>query len=358
MNTKRSKRSRGPSLAFVILATTVVASACATDEVERAKTPTPDYITLTYTHDVEQEGEDETRMDMELWEYDPATTEAVRRFATEYTSQYPLGFYDKAHQVAYYTKQSEQGGDQIYRTDLQTNEETALTEPLTAVNYIYPLEDRVLFVACLKGMRNLRLGAIDKKTGDISYWEPEPDMEPGGSRHGGVEDASIEAFTVDEAHERIYLSVFSEGKRQHSIENQNNQDGQNNFQMPIHTVYETDYALQHTESLFSEPEWVRTVMANGDHVLALSDKRYNDPTGASTLIDYDREHRSIVKTPWTASRLQVGDANYASDGKIIYGIAIVDDKRGLYAYDIDTASFTARFVPEDGFVNNITVVKR
>jgi len=358
LNTKRSKLRGGPSLTAVVLAATLIVSACAKDEGGGAKAQTPDYITLTYTHYVEAAAEDETRMEMELWEYDPATTEAVRRFATEYTSQYPLGFYDKEHQDAYYTKQSEQGGDRIYKTNLKTNEETALTDPFTAVNYIYPLKDQVLFVACLTGTRNLRLGAIDKKTGDIAYWEPEPDMEPDGSGHEGIEDASIEAFTVDEVNERIYLSVFSEGKRQHSIENQNSQDGKNNFEMPIHTVYETDYAFENTEALFSEQEWVRTVMVNGDHVLALSDKRYNDPTGASTLIDYDREHRSVAKTPWTASRLQVGDANYASDGKTIYGIAVVDDERGLYAYDIDTASFTARFVPEDGFVNNITVVKR
>lgn len=203
--------------------------------------------------------------------------------------------------------------------------------------------DQVFFVGRPQDAEVLKLGYKNKKTGEISYW--------------GDEDTIIEAMTVDQTHKRIYVSAYSEKERKDNVMNQNGPTGKNNFNMPLHSVYETDYSFKSTRKLISEHEWIRTIMTNGDNVIVLSDKEYNHPGTPSNLIQYNLSNDTITKSTWKEKRLQVGDANYSSDGSTIYTISVVNNKRGLYAYNIETNEFTEIFIPESGFINNIQVVR-
>lgn len=111
-----------------------------------------DYITFTYSNN----GADGT-IHTETWSYDSITQETNKIFENEYTSQYPLGFYDKVNQLVYYTKNlnsdNKNKGDQIYVTDLTDNSESQLTDNLFAINYMSLWETKSFSLAVLRMLR-------------------------------------------------------------------------------------------------------------------------------------------------------------------------------------------------------------
>ncbi|MFB5675401.1 hypothetical protein ACE3NQ_17345 [Paenibacillus terreus] len=305
--------------------------------------PVADYITMSYSEyaTTNENGEIKTQ----ILSYDTSTKKLEKIFEFDYTAQYPLGYYDKTNQLVYYTQRvgaDQEYGDQIFVRDLSSNKSTQLTDNLFAVNYVIPSGDQLFFAANVKGEQVVRLGAINLKTKKMELW--------------GDNDTIIEAITVDHSNKKIYISAYSLKQRNYSLAHQDGPAGQNNFKMPTHTVYETDFDFKEKRKLFSKNYWIRMLMHKEGHVIAFSDKEYNKGQIPSTVIDYDLADRSTDVSQWEAVRLQRGDANYSRDGNKIYAIAIVKNKRGLYEYDVRTKKFTPIFTPEDGFINNIQVV--
>lgn len=346
-----SYRPRITFLQVVIIMLMMLSVSTACSKMVNDTSTEVDYVTLTYSRNVTDDIN--SPIVNEFLYYDNVTQEISKVFETEYTSQYPLGFYDKKNNLIYYTKnanlstENDLSGDQIFVTNLNDGTETQLTDDLFAVNYIYALDHQVFFVARPISSKVLKLGLLDKSTGKISYWGDE----------NTIEDINIEAMTVDNKNKRIYISAYSNSERRYNVMHQDGPAGQNNFKMPLHTVYETDFSFEHTRILLSEHEWIRTLMTKNNFVIALSDQQYNDAATPSSLIQYDLLNDSMTKQIWDTHRLQVGDANYSSDGTKIYTITIVNNKRGLYEYDLETKQFKELFTPQDGFVNNIQVVK-
>jgi len=311
-------------------------------------TVSTDYISITYSDYATDKTDD--KITTQIWYYDCLTRENKRVFEFEYTTQYPLGYYDRKNQLVYYTKRigdDKKHGDQIFVTDLSNNRETQLTNNLFAVNYIIPAQEEVFFVARPEGGNVIKLGSIDKKTNKISYW--------------GDDDTEIRTMTVDTQKKKIFISTYSIKELRYNLAHQDGPVGQNNMKMPKYTVFQTDYNFQNTKELFSEYMCIRTLMTDGENLVALCDKKFNDPA-PSTVDYYNLKTNAKVQKDWDAERIQVGDANYSSDGNKIYAIASIDNKRGLYEYSLKTMTFTPlMFTPliihEGGFINNIQIVR-
>jgi len=339
-------------IGIIIIAIAALLSSCST------KNPPPptatveaDYITFTHSRYVTNDPD--SAIVNEFWYYDSEADETKKIFEIEYTSQYPLGHYDKVNNLIYYTKSTPMDhspdlfGDQIFVTDLNTNEEKQLTTDLFAVNYIIPADDQVFFVAVPQDSNVLRLGAIDRKTGEVSYWGNEDT----------INDVIIETISVNQSKRKIYVSTYSDAERNYNLLHQDGPVGQNNYKMPLHTVYEIDYSFEHSYPLYSEYEWIRMLMTTDYVVTALSDKQYNEAAVPSTLIQYSLVDDTIEKGNWDTFRLENGGANYSSDGTKIYAIATINQKRGLYEYALATNTYREIFIQTDGFINNMQVVK-
>lgn len=330
---------------FVLLVALSLSLLCSCTSSKSSTNEVADTVSLTFSeYATEGTGSD---INTQIYNYDCTTKEIQKIFEFEYTSQYPLGVYDKKNNEVYYTKGVEidenTHGDQIFITDLSTNTEKQLTDDLFAVNYIIPAEHTIFFVARPKGSEILKLGSINKKTGQIYYW--------------GDEDKNIEAITVNQKNEKIYLSSNSEKEVRYNLIHQEGPIGEDNFKMPKHTVFQTNYDFTETKELFSDNLWIRTVMFEGNNVVALCDKKHNNVDVPSLVYTYDLGSDTLTQKPWDHERMQVGDAGFSSDGKEIYAITVVDNKRGLFEYNVEEEQYTQLFTPEDGFINSIQVVR-
>ena len=334
------------SLAFALLFST---SGCfPNQEVSKLES---EYVTFTYSRYVTDEPN--SSIINEFWYYDSIEQLAKKIFEIEYTSQYPLGYYDKANNLIYYTKSvlldqsTDTSGDQIFVTDLNTNTEKQLTEDLFAVNYIIPVENQLLFVARPQKSNVLQLGSLNLNTGELTYWGSEDT----------IDDTNIETISVDQKNKKIYVSAYSDAERRYNVLHQDGPAGKNNFKMPLHSVYKIDYSFEKYRVLFSKNEWIRTILTTDNVVAAFSDKQYNEADVPSTLIRYSLTDNTVTETAWDTYRLQIGDANYSSDGTLIYSIADINNKRGLYKYSLVSKEFSEIFIQSNGFLNNIQVVK-
>ena len=162
-------------------------------------------------------------------------------FSFPYTAQYSLGAVDLYENAVYFSENDNEGGDQIFRYDLNTKTKKNITNDLFAVNYIIPTKDKVFFAACKKDERNVSLGSYDKRTGEIKYWRDD-------------KDTNIENMCVDQRMSKIYASIYSEKEDRYNLQHQGNDD----FIIAAHSVWEIDFNLEQNKKLFSlSNRWVR-----------------------------------------------------------------------------------------------------
>lgn len=299
------------------------------------------YISITNS----EENIDTGKITTKIMVYDIKTKTTDEVFQFEYSSQYPLGYYDAKTKSVYYTKRTsidENIGDNIFVFDLKASKERQLTNDLFAVNYIISDGDKVFFVGRPNGSQVLKLGVIDLKTNTISYW--------------GDEDTNVEAIAIDRKQKKIIASTYSESERVYNVTHQDGPVGQDNMKMPTHTVYEIDYSFENTNNLFKEALWIRTVMVHDSNLYALCDRKYNNSAEPSSLYRYNRNEKIIYTSEWDTHRLQVGDAGFSSDGHHIFSISTVDNKRGIYDFDLITGEVYPIMIQTTGFINNMQVV--
>ena len=299
-----------------------------------------EYITITSSEITEDSGSIVTS----IFEYDIHKKELNRIYDFNYSAQYPLGCYDKLKNTVYFTKRvdSNDYGDQIFSINLKTMKEIQLTNDLFAVNYILSDSGKVFFVGRPKNCRVLKLGCIDLAKGTINYWSDD--------------DTNIEAIALDRKNKKVIVSAYSENERAYNVLHQDGPPNEDNMKMPKHSVYEINYDFSDGKRLFGDNMWIRTVMVHGKNVYGLCDRKYNNSAEPSYVYRYDRNDNLLYTSQWNSYRLQVGDAAYTSDGKHIFSIATVDEKRGIYDFDLKTGSVNPIMIQSKNFINNIQVV--
>ncbi|WP_151736889.1 hypothetical protein [Paenibacillus tengchongensis] len=275
-----------------------------------------------------------------IYQYAPKTGEVTEIYNFPYTTQYPLGVYDSKDKAVYYTKKDKNNRDQIFRYHTETKEEVQLTTNLRAVNQIIPAEEKVFFVASTDKV--LRLGMLDKQSGVISYW--------------GDEDTNVETIAINPETEHIYISAFSYSQDREVIEKQFLSD-ENNYSMPLFSVYETDYSFKDTSNFLSVHAWIKILMVNlkDNKTIAIYDKEYNSEE-LSKAVAIDIRSQEIEEFKLPPERMLVDGANFSADGKGLYVTSIVNDQRGIYYYDFESKEYTTVFISKDGFINNFQYI--
>lgn len=303
-----------------------------------------DYISITATGKTRNEKGDLT---VSLYAYDIKTDNAQKIIDFPYTAQYSLGAVDLYDNAAYCAKGitiGERTFDQLFRYDLETKTEEQITDNLFAINYIIPIKDRILFVACKKGERNLCLGSYDKRNKSIRYW-------------GDDKDTNIENICVDQNTKKIYVVTYSEKEDNYNFAHHTSGD---DFIIADHHVREIDFDLEEERELFSlSNKFLRMLVINGKKLLAIYDEKYCDDINPSKCIYFDIETDSKENFVLPDHRVQKGDAAFSRDGKELYMLTTFpeDEGRSLYRYNIEDKSYNLMFRPVGGFINNCQLIR-
>ena len=292
-----------------------------------------DYISITCTTYDQLNTENMTTT---IYQYIPKTGKTTEVFSFPYTSQYPLGVFDSHSNTVYYTKRDNLNHDQIFSFNLKTKESTQLTNNLRAVNQIVPTKDKIFFVASIN--RVLRLGAIDKNSGTVSYW--------------GDEDTNVETITINPSTEKIYVSFFSYKEDREAIENQFVSD-EYSYSVPLFSISETDYSFMNTNLIMSGHAWIRLLMIDptNNNLIAIYDKEYNseEDSMAVSINTTSYEIKEFILPP---ERMQVDGGCFSTDGNGVYVLSVINDERGIYYFDFTAKEYIPIFISENGFVNN------
>lgn len=302
-----------------------------------------DYITITCTG-YNNGKNNEDGMTTQIWCFDPASGMSEQIYDFNTSAQYSLGYYDKKNEDVYYVKRVFKGdnyGDELFQLNLETGQEIQLTEGIFAINHIIPLEDRIFIVACKKGERADKLSYIDKKTNKLVWWEEDKDY-------------CVRSIAINKSNKSIYISAYSMAERDESVRKQKDGD----FEMPMHTIYEIEYELNNWKKIFSEKWDIRSLMTSNNKITALCEEEYNNFNDDTIMVNVNLETKEITMDTWIGPRVSNNNPDYSSDGQFIYGISIVEGKRGLVKYNIKTKRMKMCLeTHKSSFINNIFVVK-
>lgn len=282
------------------------------------------YISFTTSYDLSGD-----KMEASVSEYNFQSGKTSEIFRFPVSAMYALGVYDRAANRVFYVKEygnntyeRKHTGDQIYMYDLNTGSERMLTENLRAVNYIYPVNDIVFFLAAPLETGELALGRIDLKTGDIKYWD-----EP--------ETSSSRVLSIDREKERLYVAVRDVDEEEDYLRDQ----GKKKAVVPTHTIYSYDYNLgDKREILWAENTVIRSVYA-GNHKLLYTAMDDLSPASAASMetrmIDLDTmevlfENGESFSERGCLSADGAGTYSFASIGDDFYGICYYDFKTREY----------------------------
>lgn len=269
--------------------------------------------------------------------YDFKTQKSEKIFEFEYDAQYPLMTYDKSDNTVYYVKppSEDQDKNEIFAYNLSNHTERQLTEDLFAVNIIAPTENKIFFAGRKIKQRNINLGAIDKSTGEITYWRDD-------------KDTAIESFSIDYNTGKIYMSSYSKQNRDKYVLLPD-WDGQDD-----HIVYETDFDFSYTKEIYYgiKEQYSQTIPNNGKLLILKSSSRY--PEQGAIYIDLETGVQEDFTLP--DIRIRQGGAFFSEDGKNLYfiGASKEDKYPKVYEYNVSTKKCKSVFYAgDDSYINNM-----
>ncbi len=118
------------------------------------------YLSFTFTHITDKEEVFITNN----YYYDLYEEKTYKKHNFEYTSQYPLSYYDKELDCVYFTqRKGSSHNDEIYKYDCKTKEEKKISNGIYAVNSMYKISDKenLILVEAASKTRNVKFFVIN-----------------------------------------------------------------------------------------------------------------------------------------------------------------------------------------------------
>ena len=316
------------------------------------------YISFTVTNELTGTGEAPgTIFESHVFCYDLQTQALSEVGVVPYNSQYPLTAYDRSENKIYYSASAMEGGrmpnstDQLYSLDLISNETTKLTSEFYAINYIIPLDEDIILVACPLNAPTLMLFSWSKKTNTISKISWDEDL----------------TFTnVYYQHDTHHLLAFaySSSEHQYRISHQDIAP-----YVPLDfEVYNIDWKRKVQEKLFTIQQNahmtdridIESTILHDEGIIAKIRERIRDGYYTKTI-------DCVVKYDFSGNRIDVNRYTEKLEGLTDF-IYITDDERYIYyiksegntlcVYDTlnDMTDVIYEAVFGYSFVNNATVL--
>lgn len=268
------------------------------------------------------------------------------------TAQYPLGVVDVAKNVLYCSKRDSQGCDQLFRINLSDNKEEKLTENLYAINYMIPIDNKIIMATKLKGTTNIGLASYDLKSEVLDIWNK------------ADKDTCVQSLTLNPYTKKIYASLYSWKERLEKSKKASKAKSPIVIP-PVNHIIEYDQDGTRIQELFSTEEQIGTfVVSNkGDRAILRSASEVFKKKELY-LIDLKTGKREILNIP---NYSPIGDVFFKQDDQGIFFTAFPSSyteyeqnnsqpiSNGLYYYDFGTSQVQTILAKPNSFINNFSL---
>jgi hypothetical protein len=284
--------------------------------------------------------------------YDLTTSKTTMIKDIPYTSQYPLGVYDRADNTLYYSAQvidKKSGkGDQLFSCNLKTGKIKQLSNDIFAINYIIPTKDKIITVAAPKGMRQNKVAYYDRKSGKFIYANKKDDFN--------TELMSYNPFTGKLLATNYYMKQMDDAMYKSNVD-------QTKITMPNYYIY--DYTdIDKPKLLFTTKNMMinRIASSNQGDILYTQADDFPELYPKYYTYFYNPKTSKAKPVENIASQLQLSNFLFYNDDKnqtLFIGVSPSDDTkypRGIYSYDLKTKELKLLFTSKTGFINNFTML--
>lgn len=284
-----------------------------------------------------------------IYKYSISKKRLKRRFSKKYTSQYPLGVYSQSKNTVYYTAEYEDGsGDQLYAYNLDTKKSKKLTNSLTAINQIIPVDNKVYMIGVEKGQRSLKPYYYNLETEKFNKIKANGDL-------------NFDNMVYDVFHHNIYLSADYQSEEDKALEEANAGKG-SKYIAPNTYIYSLkDNSLQRIYSTNRKLVYRMLPEKNGDLCFTECESipAWNPEYFTYTLDMKTNKKKPAIDIDGIMDVTQF--AYYTSAHQIVFLGSKSDDSkhshRGIYLYDVDSGSIELLFETEDEYINNFVLLE-
>ena len=294
-----------------------------------------EYISITVGYEISyDETIDYAEYGVSVYEYNLQREEISEIFRFPQNSMYPLGVYDKKSNSVYYTKERDNNtytrrrtGDQIYVYNLDTDTDTMLTEDLSAVNYIIPVDDAVFFIAerqidSHNRWPKLILGKVDLSNGSVIYWDE-------------VETSSSLVLSVDRVQKRVYVAIYDGEEVDLAIGLFNSGE----IMRPIattHTICSYDYNLMDKREILKKDNMkIYSIFARDNYLLySFSDTLSPMPNSIRMSETINLDNMEILHQ--TSEYFSWRGGNFSQDLKGVYSVIMDNTFTGIEYFNFET----------------------
>ena len=127
---------------YILLFCLIIVSGCQNKNIDKITEAESYYISFTVNKN------ENNSLKMYINTYDMENGQIECKNKIPYTAQYPLGVYDKKNNQVYYSSKVHDKYDELFVKDLNTNKKKQLTNSFFAINYIFPINNK-LYIRCV-----------------------------------------------------------------------------------------------------------------------------------------------------------------------------------------------------------------
>ena len=273
-----------------------------------------------------------------IYEYSLSTKKVTKK----YTSSNPLGVYSKSNNAVYYAEE-DNSGDHLYTYDLDTKKSKKLSDGLTAINRIIPVENNIYVLGVEKGQRSLKPYRYNIETKNFSKIKAEEGLD-------------FDHMVYDVFNHDLYLCASDQKEEDQALEEANAGKGSKYIAPNTHIYRLKNNQLKRIYTTNRKLVYRMLPMESGNLTFTESDSipAWNPQYHTYTLDTKTNKKKAGINIDEIMDVTQY--ACFSSSHQIIL-LGCKDKHQGIYTYDIDSGKTELLYESKNELINSFELLE-
>lgn len=273
-----------------------------------------------------------------IYEYSLSTKKVTKK----YTSSNPLGVYSKSNNAVYYAEE-DNSGDHLCTYDLDTKKSKKLSDGLTAMNQIIPVENNIYVLGVEKGQRSLKPYRYNIETKKFSKIKAEEGLD--------FDHMVYDVFNYD-----LYLCASNQKEEDQALEEANAGKGSKYIAPNTHIYRLKNNQLKRIYTTNRKLVYRMLPMESGNLTFTESDSipAWNPQYHTYTLDTKTNKKKAGINIDEIMDVTQY--ACFSSSHQIIL-LGCKDEHQGIYTYDIDSGKTELLYESKNELIHSFELLE-